>query len=150
MQDLGTLQGDVNSGGIGINDRGQVVGVSFDASFNMRAFLWQNGVMTDLSTLIPANSSLYPLLFAHGINSRGEIVGFALQTSTGDIHAFLTTPCNQDDADSECGRDDGAGAAAKANETTEGPRPVFSKNARKLLQQQLHLGRFGAPLMGLC
>jgi hypothetical protein len=36
-----------------------------------RAFLWQNGVMTDLNILIPADSLLY-LLFAHGINSRRE------------------------------------------------------------------------------
>ena len=75
MQDLGTLPGDVNSGAIGINDRGEVDGVSFDASGNMRAFVRQNGVMTDLNTLIPADSPLN-LLFAHGINSRGEIVGF--------------------------------------------------------------------------
>jgi probable HAF family extracellular repeat protein len=146
MQDLGTLQGDVSSGGIGINDRGQVVGVSFDASFSMRAFLWQNGVMTDLNTLIPTDSPFY-LLFAHGINSRGEIVGFGV-TSAGDVHAFLATPRYRDHTDSECRKDDGECEAAKADETTEGPRPVLSGNARKLPQQQPRFGRFGAPLTG--
>ena len=36
MRDLGTLPGDVNSGGLRINDRGEVVGVSIDASGNLR------------------------------------------------------------------------------------------------------------------
>jgi probable HAF family extracellular repeat protein len=58
MQDLGTLPGDVTSAASGINERGQVVGLSLDASFNPTAFLRQNGVMTDLNTLIPADSPL--------------------------------------------------------------------------------------------
>ena len=41
MQDLRTLQGDVDSAAIGINDNGQIVGVSIDANFNPRAFLRQ-------------------------------------------------------------------------------------------------------------
>ncbi|MGD0301518.1 MAG: hypothetical protein ABSE86_30945, partial [Bryobacteraceae bacterium] len=36
MQDLGTLPGDANSTAIGINDSGDVVGVSLDANFNPR------------------------------------------------------------------------------------------------------------------
>jgi len=90
MQDLGTLPGDVASVAVGMNDRGQVVGVSFDASGNLRGFLWQNGTMTDLNTLIPADSPLF-LLFADIINSRGEIVGFGVN-STGEVHGFLATP----------------------------------------------------------
>jgi probable HAF family extracellular repeat protein len=92
IRDLGTLRGDVNSAGLGINDGGEVVGASFDASGNPRAFLRQNGLMMDLNALIPADSPLY-LLFAHGINSRGEIVGFGVD-GTGEVHAFLATPCD--------------------------------------------------------
>jgi probable HAF family extracellular repeat protein len=93
MQDLGTLTGDVNSLGISINDEGQVVGVSLDANFNPRAFLWQNDTMTDLNTLIPANSPLL-LMLACSINSSGQIVGFAV-TSTGEAHGYVLTPVGE-------------------------------------------------------
>lgn len=92
MQDLGTLTGDVNSVGVAINDEGQVVGASLDANFNPRGFLWQNGTMTDLNTLIPANSPLL-LMLACSINSSGQIVGVAV-TSTGEAHGYLATPSN--------------------------------------------------------
>jgi probable HAF family extracellular repeat protein len=91
MQDLGTLPGDANSSAISINDAGEVVGVSFDASFNFRAFLRQSGVMMDLNTLIPADSPLQ-LMVATSINARGQITGIALETSSGEAHAFLATP----------------------------------------------------------
>jgi probable HAF family extracellular repeat protein len=90
MQDLGTLTGGVNSLANAINDEGDVVGVSLDANFNPRAFLWENGTMTDLNTLIPANSPLL-LMLACGINSSGQIVGFGV-TSTGEAHGYLLTP----------------------------------------------------------
>ena len=101
MRDLGTLSGDVNSAGFSINDRGEVVGVSVDGSVatgNIRPFLWQNGVMKDLNTLILGDSPFLSLLYASGINDVGEIAGFGLQKSTcGDpstceVHAFLATP----------------------------------------------------------
>jgi probable HAF family extracellular repeat protein len=90
MQDLGTLTGDANSFAIGINDAGDVVGVSLDAMSNPRAYLWKNGTMTDLNTLIPAGSPL-SLLTACSINSSGQIVGFAV-TSSGAVHGYLATP----------------------------------------------------------
>jgi probable HAF family extracellular repeat protein len=148
MRDLGTLPGDVNSAGLGNNDRGEVVGASIDgplATGNPRAFLRQNGVMTDLNALIPADSPLY-LLIAYGINDAGEIAGFGVN-STGDIHAFLATPCNRNHADAEC-CEDIEGTAAEATATTDKPRAVLSEGARKLLQQQRGLGRFGAQLIG--
>jgi probable HAF family extracellular repeat protein len=89
IHDLGTLPGDFASAGLGINDWGEVVGASFDANFNPRAFLRLDGHMIDLNTLAPG-SPLH-LLFAHGINSRDEIVGFGAN-SLGDIHAFLAIP----------------------------------------------------------
>ena len=99
----------------------------------MRAFLWQNGVMTDLNTLIPTDSPFY-LLFAHGINSRGEIVGFGV-TSAGDVHAFLATPRGrEDDSDHE---DD---SAALASKSVTGPM-VLTEDVLKLLR--LRLGRLG-------
>jgi probable HAF family extracellular repeat protein len=90
MQDLGTLPGDANSTALGINDAGDVVGVSLDANFNPRAYLSKNGTMTDLNTLIPAGSPL-SLLTACSINSSEEIVGFAIDSS-GNIHGYIATP----------------------------------------------------------
>ena len=76
MQDLGVLPGDVNSAATSINDRAQVIGELGIARAvrmmgNPRAFLWENGVMTDLNTLVPGNSPLY-LLIGSSINSRGR------------------------------------------------------------------------------
>jgi len=56
-----------------INDRGQVVGGSFDANFNFRAMLWQNRMGIDLNSLVAANAM--HLDIALGINASGEIVG---------------------------------------------------------------------------
>jgi probable HAF family extracellular repeat protein len=95
IQDLGTLGGDFASAGLGIGDSGEIVGASFDAEFNPRAFLWRNGVMTDLNTLIPENSPFISLFFAHGINSRREIAGFGL-TNAGEVHGFLAVPTDHD------------------------------------------------------
>ncbi len=92
IEDLGTLAGDVNSVALGINDGGEIVGLSLDANFNPRAYLRQNGVMNDLNSLIPANSPLY-LLIACSINSSGEIVGLAV-TNTGEVHGYLAAPAN--------------------------------------------------------
>lgn len=92
MKDLGTLSGDVSSWGLAINDAGIVTGVSLDDQFNPTAFIWQKGVMSDLNSLIPANSPLY-LATACSINSSGQIIGFAFDDA-GDIHAYMVTPVN--------------------------------------------------------
>jgi probable HAF family extracellular repeat protein len=92
MIDLGTLPGDVGSDGDGINNLGQVVGGSWDADGNDSAYIWQNGVMTDLNTLIPADSPLYLIEATGTINDEGQIAGIALQISTGEVHGFLAIP----------------------------------------------------------
>jgi len=92
MRDLGTLSGDAISEALGINESGQVVGVSYGAGFSHpRAFLWQDGVMMDLNNLIPAGSSL-TLQVAGDINDRGEITGTAFDSSTQTSPAFLAIP----------------------------------------------------------
>jgi probable HAF family extracellular repeat protein len=92
MQDLGTLPGDVYSVAIHINDRGEVVGASLDANFNLHPVLWENGAAVDLNTLVVSNTARLTLQFAWSINSSGKIVGFAA-TSAGEAHGFLATPC---------------------------------------------------------
>jgi probable HAF family extracellular repeat protein len=120
MQDLGTLSGDYASLAIGINDEGKIVGASLDGNFNPRAYVWENGVMTDLNIVATGSSKLY-LLLAESINDRGEIIGFGA-TDTGDLHGFLAIPCDTDhDAHLEAGA----------------PRPALTETARQLLRQQL-------------
>jgi probable HAF family extracellular repeat protein len=97
MKDLGTLPGDAASSAAAINERGDVVGISLDQSFNPHAFLWQDGVMRDLNALVPANSSLV-LLTACSVNSRREIAGLAL-TASGEFHAYLAIPEERVDHD---------------------------------------------------
>jgi len=95
MKDLGTLPGDVQSWAETINNNGQAVGTSFDANGNPHPFIWQDGVMTNLSALIPLGSP-WLLLEALGNNNRGQIVGFGLRTDVGEIHAYVATPCDDD------------------------------------------------------
>ena len=92
MTDLGALPGDVVSIANDINARGQVVGASCDANFSCRAWLWDDGVMIDLNTLIPPDSPLY-LTWGGGINDRGEIAGSAvLKSNPNEAPAFLAIP----------------------------------------------------------
>jgi probable HAF family extracellular repeat protein len=90
MTDLGTLSGDSFSIAWGINEQGQVVGQSINANGSSRAFVWQDGVMTDLNTLV-AQGSL-SLVYANDINDSGEIVGGAYNATTTDSPAFMAVP----------------------------------------------------------
>jgi probable HAF family extracellular repeat protein len=77
-----------------------VVGLSIDASGTPHALLRLNGEeMIDLNTLIATDSPLF-LYQACSINSRGEVTGLALETGTGELHAFLAKPIHSE-ADDE-------------------------------------------------
>jgi probable HAF family extracellular repeat protein len=95
VTNLGTLPGDFAAFATGINERGQVVGNNFDSTFSWsHGFIWQDGVMTDLNTLIPEDSNLF-IISASNVNERGQISGMAtVQTGphTGEIHSYLLTP----------------------------------------------------------
>jgi probable HAF family extracellular repeat protein len=71
------LPEDFASFATGINDRGQVVGNDFDSSYSWaHGFIWQDGVITDLNTLISADSNLF-IISASNINDQGQISGMA-------------------------------------------------------------------------
>lgn len=89
LTDLGTLGG-TSSGATGINDSGQVVGYSTIAGGATRAFVFSNGVMTDLNTLIMPGSG-FTLVQASGISNTGFITG-SYENSNGRGGAFLLTP----------------------------------------------------------
>jgi probable HAF family extracellular repeat protein len=90
MQDLGTLPGDAISQALGINGLGQVVGLSCGGS-GCSAFLWENGVMTDLNTLVEHGSAGH-IVFANDINDAREITGQAIDPDTGDAVAIVAAP----------------------------------------------------------
>jgi probable HAF family extracellular repeat protein len=93
MQDLGTLGGTVAlptyDGSGGLNERGEVIGLSFlSGDRRFHPFLWDNGRMQDLGTLggvvgLPTN-----------INQAGDVVGWTLMTGNRTAHAFLWTDKN--------------------------------------------------------
>jgi probable HAF family extracellular repeat protein len=73
VRSLGTLGGNF-SHAYGINDANMVVGTSAIAgSAATRAFVWRNGVLTDLGTLAGGQNSE-----ARAINGEGTIVGWSL------------------------------------------------------------------------
>ncbi|HEY7314840.1 MAG TPA: DUF3466 family protein [Gemmataceae bacterium] len=90
VTDLGTFGGTVSSAS-GINDAGQVVGTATTSDNTSHAFLYSNGTMTDLNSLLPSNSGFSYLVAATAINDNGQIVGYGLTTS-GQYDAFLLTP----------------------------------------------------------
>ena len=93
MQDLGTLDGDFASVGLGINDAGDTTGLSLNAN-GPRAFVRpKGGSMVDLNAAGNPDSGLF-LLTACSINSRGEIIGFAVD-GKGSLHGYLATPSEQ-------------------------------------------------------
>ncbi|HEY2546545.1 MAG TPA: hypothetical protein VGI46_10805, partial [Candidatus Acidoferrum sp.] len=103
MQNLGTLPGDAMSEATDINDQNQIVGVSFADFFfdNPRAFIYQNGTMTPLNSLIGSASADWDISSTGGINDRGEIAVQANIVSggivTGVAHAVLLVPCDSGD-----------------------------------------------------
>jgi len=103
--DLGAVGGDCFSRSIAINSHGQVVGNSFSCDGNFdRAFLWENGSMIDLNTLIAADSPL-ELASGNDINDRGEIGGIGVPPGVSPAnvfaegHAFLVIPVCADGAE---------------------------------------------------
>jgi probable HAF family extracellular repeat protein len=125
VTDLGVPAGDDNSEANSLNDNGQIVGdagVGFIETYAPdRALLWQNGERFDLNTLIPADSGYY-LIIATDVNARGQIVVYAVQLSTGNIHAAILTP-----------QPSNVGHTAVAPRT-EAAAPALSENAKRLLR----------------
>jgi len=130
---LGLLPGDATSLAEGINNQGQIVGSNTDSSGDWsHAFIYQNGVMTDLNTLFPESSNLYATM-ANEINDRGQISGMAIVQNgphKGDIHAFLATPVS------------GSVGKSVADVARTQPKITLPANVGKQLLRRSGLGRF--------
>lgn len=95
------LLGDCFSQANGINASDAVVGATFTCpnGGDGRAFVWKNGTIVDLNTVIPPGSPL-ELVTAISINDRGEIAGAGVPPGvphsqwTSKGHAFLLIPLN--------------------------------------------------------
>lgn len=76
-----------------LNNRGQAVGEATDANEEVHAVLVENGVMHDLNERISPDLG-WILVFADGINDRGQISGTGLRNTGGhwEVRGFLLTP----------------------------------------------------------
>ena len=92
--DLGALPGDNESTAMFGNSAGQVIGFSATGSFPTfdatRAFLWQNGQMFELSTLIDPADGAWTITGLFGMNNGGQIL--AIGTLGGRFASIVLTP----------------------------------------------------------
>jgi probable HAF family extracellular repeat protein len=103
MVDLGVLPGDTAATAYSVNAQDQVVGQaalctkvrSSDGcdSLVYHAFLWENGSLAGLQSLLVPGSNV-SLNNAININDRGEIVGMGVLPN-GDQHVVLLIPCDE-------------------------------------------------------
>lgn len=100
MLDLGAI-GDNDflsdrSTGYGINIQDEVVGTTYrpyeGGSLYQIAFVYRDGQMFDLETLVDSSGADYRLYTATGINDAGQIAVDAIKISTGKVRAVLLTP----------------------------------------------------------
>ena len=91
LTDLGILPGLDRCTAVDINDAAQVIGVC-DQSANPNndvPFIWQDGVMTDLTELIADGSGIF-LRTVWSINNAGQIVGGAIGPDGHSVAVLLT------------------------------------------------------------
>jgi probable HAF family extracellular repeat protein len=121
-----------------INDSGQITGFSVDAN-GPSAVVWLDQKIYNLNSLVPAdaNAGLY-FLFGQSINEAGEITGQGcVLPDCKVLHAFVATPSQ--------GLAAGEVSSPEAQPVT---RPFTGEEGRKVLQQWLGFGWFGARANG--
>ncbi|HWY55719.1 MAG TPA: hypothetical protein VNZ03_14725, partial [Terriglobales bacterium] len=92
--DLGVVTGYRNSIAQAIDSSGQIIGCLSNTNVcdsHAAAFLWENGNMVDLNTLVPPHPGVQLTGGDEYINEQGEILTSGT-LSDGDNHAFLLIP----------------------------------------------------------
>ena len=93
---LNTLAGVPLGQALGINDRGQIVGVGFTEDRQQcTAILWTDGRPAALQDELPASG--LSLCSATDVNERGEITGEATKLDNGNTVGWVATPKRFDD-----------------------------------------------------
>jgi uncharacterized membrane protein len=79
-----------------INDSNQIVGYHWSSSEGqsreMKATLWEDGILIDLNKFLGEDSEWKRLYEARDINNTGQIIGWGYLKKGGDKQAFLMTP----------------------------------------------------------
>ena len=122
------LVGHIYSQANGINERGQVVGISCTLAGDCLGWVWQNGVLRNLNdpdVLAPGFNGV--ILNAQDINDQGEITGRAFDPATGDIKTFIAVPVSE------------SAAGKKAASSIARARVVVPENVRQTIWQQRRL-----------
>jgi uncharacterized membrane protein len=89
---LPPLSGDVFSEALGINNSGQIVGISCaEGGVACKPVLWLNGSPININSLATNYSGV--LITAQDINDDGQITGRA-NAANGDRVTYLATPLN--------------------------------------------------------
>jgi probable HAF family extracellular repeat protein len=123
IENLGVLPGDSISQALGINDKGQIVGISCTAGFgSCRAFLYEHGVMMDLNDLVPDDYADH-LFSANDINNNGQITGSAVKAGTEESVAVWLLP-----VDERGHGDSNATAVVAKSDATRVPLPADARH----------------------
>ena len=98
--DLGTLPGFDRCFASDVNDASQVIGICDQSSNpnNDVPFVWQGGIMSELSMLIADDGGLQLLRNVNSINNAGQIAGRGIGPD-GHVVAVLLTPVNSSPGD---------------------------------------------------
>jgi probable HAF family extracellular repeat protein len=143
--DLGALDGDCYSQAFIINSKGQILGESYPCDFSrIRPFLWEDGLMFDLQTLVPADLH-FRVAQALSLNDRGVIGGNGAPKGC-DVyqlcgHAYLLIPC-KDHSDCQDENTNFAMLPGTSGASKQRPSPDLSLSPREIAAQiQFKFGR---------
>jgi probable HAF family extracellular repeat protein len=113
----------------GINERGQVVGISCTVDGDCQGFLWENGVMINLNDPNHQSPGFNGFIInAQDINDEGEITGRAFDPATGAIKTFIAVPVSE------------SAASKKKTPSTVQAKVVLPKDVRQTILQERRLG----------
>jgi uncharacterized membrane protein len=107
-----------------VNDRREITGFAIGEN-GPQAFVWKDGLFTDLNAALPVGSPWFVFITA-SINNAGQIAASGVNLETGEVHGLLLTPIAPT----------GAPIARGATEA-----PPLPKQVTKMLNQQIRLHR---------